>query len=100
MQKHILEMMLGAPEKTATGAMKAMFAPGVWKDDVFNQPVLGLYEDGSTSLKNDSVKKRFPKLEYHEISAMPVVSNGIVKGMISSDLLARKSLLSLLQSQI
>ena len=67
MQKHILEMMLGAPEKTATGAMKGMFAPGAWKDDVFTQPVLGLYADGSTSLKNDSVKKRFPNLEYHEI---------------------------------
>ena len=48
----------------------------------------------------DSLLDVIRKLEYHEISAMPVVSNGIVKGMISSDLLARKSLLSLLQSQI
>jgi len=31
MQKHILSMMLETPEKTATGAMKAMFDPGVWK---------------------------------------------------------------------
>ena len=38
------------------------------------------------------------KLEYHEISAMPVVENGIVVGMISSDLLARNSLLKLLQT--
>jgi glutamate dehydrogenase (NAD(P)+) len=48
----------------------------------------------------DSLLDVIRKLEYHEISAMPVVSKGIVKGMISSDLLARKSLLSLLQSQI
>jgi glutamate dehydrogenase (NAD(P)+) len=40
------------------------------------------------------------KLEYHEISAMPVVQGGFVQGMISADLLARRSLLRLLQSQI
>ncbi|MFO7623734.1 MAG: CBS domain-containing protein, partial [Anaerolineales bacterium] len=40
------------------------------------------------------------KLEYHEISAMPVVEGGAVLGMVSADLLARRSLLRLLQSQI
>jgi glutamate dehydrogenase/leucine dehydrogenase len=40
------------------------------------------------------------KLEYHEISAMPVVEGGSVLGMVSADLLARRSLLRLLQSQI
>jgi len=39
------------------------------------------------------------KLEYHEISATPVVDDGVVVGMVSSDLLARRSLLRLLQSQ-
>lgn len=39
------------------------------------------------------------KLEYHEISAMPVVERGCVMGMVCSDLLARRSLLRLLQSQ-
>lgn len=39
------------------------------------------------------------KLEYHEISAMPVVEQGCVTGMVCSDLLARRSLLRLLQSQ-
>jgi glutamate dehydrogenase/leucine dehydrogenase/CBS domain-containing protein len=38
------------------------------------------------------------KLEYHEISAMPVVERGCVMGMVCSDLLARRSLLRLLQS--
>ncbi|MBN2317697.1 MAG: alpha/beta hydrolase [Acidobacteria bacterium] len=68
MQKHILEMMLGAPEGTATGAMKAMFNPEIWKDDVFTQPVLGLYADGSTTLKNENVKRRFPRLDYYEMA--------------------------------
>jgi len=40
------------------------------------------------------------KLEVHEISAMPVVDGKLVLGMISSDLLARRSLLRLLQSQV
>ena len=40
------------------------------------------------------------KLEYHEITALPVVDEGCVEGMVSTDLLARRSLLRLLQSQI
>jgi CBS domain-containing protein len=38
-------------------------------------------------------------LEHYEISAMPVVDGKSVLGMVSSDLLARRSLLRLLQSQ-
>jgi glutamate dehydrogenase (NAD(P)+) len=48
----------------------------------------------------DGILDVIRKLEYHEISAMPVVSGKSVLGMISSDLLARRSLLRLLQSQI
>jgi predicted transcriptional regulator len=39
-------------------------------------------------------------LELHQISAMPVVENGLVRGMVSADLLAKKSLAKLLQTQI
>ncbi len=38
-------------------------------------------------------------LELHKISAMPVVENGSVLGMVSADLLAKKSLSKLLQTQ-
>jgi glutamate dehydrogenase (NAD(P)+) len=38
------------------------------------------------------------KLEQHEISAMPVVEGKRVQGVVSSDLLTRRSLLQLLQS--
>lgn len=48
----------------------------------------------------DSILEMIRKLEHYEISAMPVVEEGSVKGMVSADLLARKSLLRLLQSQI
>jgi glutamate dehydrogenase (NAD(P)+) len=37
--------------------------------------------------------------ELHKISAMPVVENGVVLGMVSADMLARKSLAKLLQTQ-
>jgi CBS domain-containing protein len=39
------------------------------------------------------------KLEYHEISAMPVVDDGNVVGLISSDILAQRTLYRLLQAQ-
>lgn len=38
------------------------------------------------------------KLEHYEVSALPVVEAGQVLGMVNSDLIARKSLLRLLQS--
>ena len=48
----------------------------------------------------DSILELVRKLEYHDISAMPVVEWGAVLGMVSADLLARRSLLRLLQSQM
>jgi CBS domain-containing protein len=48
---------------------------------------------------DDTILEMIRKLEYHEISAMPVVDRGIVAGMITADLLAKRSLLRLLQSQ-
>ncbi len=48
----------------------------------------------------DSILEIIRKLEYHEISAMPVVEHGCVLGMVSAELLARRSLLRLLQTQL
>jgi glutamate dehydrogenase (NAD(P)+) len=52
-----------------------------------------------TASPRDTILELVRKLEYHEISAMPVVEKGVVLGMISTDLLSRRSLLRLLQSQ-
>ena len=68
MQKHILSMMMGAPETTAVGAMNATFDPAVWKGDVFKQPVLGLYADKSGLGDRTYMKTHFPNLEYVEIA--------------------------------
>lgn len=48
----------------------------------------------------DSILEMIRTLEHHDISAMPVVEQGVVLGMISADLLARRTLLRLLQSQM
>ena len=53
-----------------------------------------------TANPEDGILEVIRKLEHHEISAMPVVSGTAVLGMVSSDLLARRSLFRLLQSQI
>jgi glutamate dehydrogenase (NAD(P)+) len=49
---------------------------------------------------SEGILEMIRKLEDHEISAMPVVDRGSVLGMVSADLLARRSLVRLLQSQI
>jgi len=48
---------------------------------------------------DDQILDLVRKLEYHEISAMPVVEGKKVQGMVSTDILARRSLYRLLQSQ-
>jgi glutamate dehydrogenase (NAD(P)+) len=47
-----------------------------------------------------SILDAIRKLEHHDISAMPVVESGVVKGMISTDLLARNTLYKLLLTNI
>jgi len=56
--------------------------------------------DVITAGPRDSILELVRKLEYHEISAIPVVDKGVVLGVVTADLLARRSLFRLLQSQI
>jgi len=49
---------------------------------------------------NESILDIVRKLEQHEISAMPVVTETGVTGVISSDILARRTLFRLLQAQV
>ena len=67
MQKRILNMMLAAPEATATGAMAATFDPAIWKDDVLAMPILGLYAHHSGLANHEYMKTHFPAMEYIEI---------------------------------
>ncbi len=54
--------------------------------------------DAVTASPTDSILEMVRKLEYHEISAMPVVDKGMAIGMVNTDLLSRRTLLRLLQS--
>jgi pimeloyl-ACP methyl ester carboxylesterase len=63
MQKHIMDMMMAAPEKTAAEAMQAS-ADVTWRADVLKVPVLGVYANNSTLGDREFMKERFPALEY------------------------------------
>jgi len=52
-----------------------------------------------TARPDESVLDVVRRLEHHEISAMPVVDGGRVQGVISGDLLARRTLYRLLQAE-
>jgi glutamate dehydrogenase/leucine dehydrogenase/CBS domain-containing protein len=52
-----------------------------------------------TAHPEDNILDVVRRLEHHEISAMPVVDEGRVRGVISGDLLARRTLYRLLQAQ-
>jgi pimeloyl-ACP methyl ester carboxylesterase len=65
-QQHVLEMMLGAPEATAVGAMTATFEAN-WKDDVMTMPVIGIYAEKSGLGNQAYSKKVYPRFEYVEI---------------------------------
>jgi pimeloyl-ACP methyl ester carboxylesterase len=68
MQEHILNMMLGASEATAVGAMKATFAFASPKGEVIKLPVLGLYADHSRlGADREFMKATYPNLQYVEI---------------------------------
>jgi glutamate dehydrogenase/leucine dehydrogenase/CBS domain-containing protein len=56
-------------------------------------------KDVITASLEDSILELVRKLEYHEISTMPVVENNVVVGLISTDVLARRSLYPLLISR-
>jgi pimeloyl-ACP methyl ester carboxylesterase len=69
MQTHILNMMLGAPEATAVGAMKATWSIPTPKNEVIKLPVLGLYADHSRLADREFMKNTYPNLKYIEIPA-------------------------------
>ena len=52
-----------------------------------------------TAKLDDLILDLVRKLEYYEISAMPIIDGKKVRGMVSTDILARRSLYRLLQSQ-
>ena len=66
-QSKVLNMMLGAPEATAVGAMKATFEPAGQTLEIPMVPILGIYASPSRIATRESVLKYFPKAEYTSI---------------------------------
>jgi pimeloyl-ACP methyl ester carboxylesterase len=67
MQTHILNMMLGSPEGTAVGSLKATWDIPTPKYETINVPMLGLYADHSGLADREFMKKTYPNLQYAEI---------------------------------
>jgi pimeloyl-ACP methyl ester carboxylesterase len=67
LQRHILDMMLGAPEATAAGAMGAMFNQGAGADGVVQAPALAVVA-GSSDLPNlESMRQVVPNFEATQV---------------------------------
>ena len=65
-QTKVLNMMLGAPEATAVGAMNATFDPAGQTVDIPMVPILGIYA-GRPLASRDAVLSHFPNAEYTQI---------------------------------
>jgi len=67
LQARILKMMDSASEATAVQAMEAMYDPAIWKDDVIDIPVQGIFADRSGLNNVDYMKEHFSRLSFAEI---------------------------------
>jgi pimeloyl-ACP methyl ester carboxylesterase len=67
MRTNILKVSMATPEATVSGAMAALGDPAIWKEDVIDIPVLGIYADKSKLADREIMHRVFPKLEYVEI---------------------------------
>jgi sigma-B regulation protein RsbQ len=66
-QTKVLNMMLGAPEATAVGAMNATWEPAGQTPDIPMVPILGIYAGPSGIASEQAVHAAFPWVEYTSI---------------------------------
>jgi pimeloyl-ACP methyl ester carboxylesterase len=66
-QAKILDMMLGAPEATAVGAMNASFEAAGQTPDALKAPAFGLYAQPSQISNREGVLAHFPNAEFAQI---------------------------------
>jgi pimeloyl-ACP methyl ester carboxylesterase len=67
LQEHILEMMLGASEATANGAMAALFDPAIRTDDVIETPALAVVAGTAQVPDAEAMKAIVPNFEAAQI---------------------------------
>lgn len=66
-QQKVLDMMLGAPEVTAVGAMNATQDPAGRNTDVPAVPILGIYAEPAPIASREAVLRNFPKAEFTQV---------------------------------
>jgi pimeloyl-ACP methyl ester carboxylesterase len=66
-QPGILKVSNATSEAAAVGAFGTMTDPAIWKEDIIDIPVLGIYAEKSTLATQFPLKRIFPKIEYIEI---------------------------------
>ncbi|HTM02496.1 MAG TPA: alpha/beta hydrolase [Vicinamibacterales bacterium] len=62
-QKHVMAMMMHAPEATAAGAMAAMFDPSISRTSVIDVPAYAIYAGTNTIPDVATVRQVLPKFE-------------------------------------
>jgi len=68
LQEHVLKMMLGAPEATATGAMAAMFDPSLRWTDLVPAPALAVYAGTARVPEAATTRELYPNYEAKQIA--------------------------------
>lgn len=67
-RQKVLDMMLGAPEITAVGAMDATQDPAGRTTDIPAVPILGIYAEPAPVASREAVLRNFPKAEFTQIA--------------------------------
>jgi pimeloyl-ACP methyl ester carboxylesterase len=68
LQQHILDMMLGAPEATAAGAMAAMFNQGAGASEVVQAPALAVVAGTADFPNAEAVRQVVPNFEATQVA--------------------------------
>lgn len=67
LQQHILKMLKGAPEATATGAFAATWDQSQWSDQKITVPVLAVFAGTRPVATEQAVKTLYPEADYYTI---------------------------------
>jgi len=67
LQQHILKMMMGTSEATASGAMSATWDQSQWSEQKITVPVLAVYAGTRPLATEQAVKTLYPNAEYHTV---------------------------------
>jgi len=68
LRDQIMTMMMGAPEATANGAMRAMFDPSIRTADVIRAPALAVYAGNAEVPDRETLRQVVPNIEATQVA--------------------------------